>query len=217
MEPRRTAAARALLPLLVLESLVLVSGAAVAPEVMAEEAPVCESATAHSHATCEAEFEYLVQRFNMTRTPANTYFAPVFSSSQLNADGQPVTNTIMELQPAGTRIPWLRTNVATQLFLWHHRGAALAIHALLPSGEYTREVLGDPLRHPGAQFQLAMPYMTWVSTEVLSDTEYVLMSGSAVPSFSRLDYDLANPVELVAEFPKHEAVIMAAYDKAASN
>ena len=137
----------------------------------------------------------------------------MFTSSQLNAEGQPITNTILELQPGGTRIPWLRTNVTTQLFVWHHRGAALAVHALTSDGQYQRHVLGDPLRHPGAHYQLAMPYMTWVSTEVLSESEYVLLSGSAVPSFNRLNYDLADPAQLIAEFPDHEAVILAAYGK----
>ena len=141
----------------------------------------------------------------------------MFTSGQVTAAGQPLTNTILELQPAGTRIPWLRTNVPTQLFLWHHRGAALVVHALLPDGSYSRQVLGDPLRHPEAHFQLAMPFMTWVSTEVLSETEYVLMSGSAVPSFNRLDYDVADPTRLLAEFPKHEAVIMEVYSKLDQN
>ena len=135
----------------------------------------------------------------------------------MSDNGNPITNTILELQPAGTRIPWLRTNVTTQLFLWYHRGAPLAVHALLPDGRYTRQVLGDPLRHDGAHFQLAMPYMTWVSTEVLSETEYILLSGSAVPAFNRLNYELADPAQLLQEFPDQKEVILSAYAKLAEN
>ena len=52
----------------------VVTGAAVTPEEdMAAEVPVCESATAHSHATCEAEFQHLVDRFNMLETPVNVH------------------------------------------------------------------------------------------------------------------------------------------------
>ena len=90
MEAHGTAAARApvvpalplvlrlVLPLvLVLVAAAPVSAAVVTKEGMAEEVPVCESATAHSHATCDEEFEHLIQQFNMSKTPVSGHWPPL--------------------------------------------------------------------------------------------------------------------------------------------
>ncbi|XP_037069876.1 uncharacterized protein LOC119091288 [Pollicipes pollicipes] len=194
--------------------LVLVVGAGASAQHQLEDlvGELARITSALQQTTCPADYLTLVHKLGMQKTPAGTYYTPVFTSDKPSTEpGVAATNTILELQPAGTRIPWLNINSNSQPFVWHHRGAAVAFHTLSASGRYQRMVLGDPLRHRGAKYQLALPTGGWLATEVLSDSEYVLLSGSAVPALDRLQYTLAEPARLLQLFPQHKDVIRAAY------
>lgn len=92
--------------------------------------------------------------------------------------------------------------------LWYfHEGTGLVVHAIEPDGEYRAFALG-----PGAGYFCAVKAGSWFAAEAVpldgaTSGAWALVSCAVSPGFDYRDFEIATKVELVAQFPKHRAIV----------
>ncbi|MGB5065370.1 MAG: cupin domain-containing protein [Candidatus Competibacter sp.] len=91
--------------------------------------------------------------------------------------------------------------------LWHfHLGSALTLHRLDPRGGYTAIQLGaDPAA--GQHLQIAIPAGCWFGATVDDPAGFSLLGCTVAPGFDFADFELADRVTLIHQYPQQAALI----------
>lgn len=90
--------------------------------------------------------------------------------------------------------------------IWHfHAGETLNIYVLTDKGVLTHQL--GPNLEKGDSLQTVIPANHWFGAEVAGAGTYTLSSCTVAPGFDFKDFELANRVNLVTEFPQHENII----------
>jgi predicted cupin superfamily sugar epimerase len=119
-----------------------------------------------------------------------------------------------EKRAASTGIVYLLENENSSAFhriksdeLWHFYdgNSRVVIHCIAPDGSYSELKLGYDSDALPCQI---VPARTWFAAELLEKEDSFVLSGCTVsPGFSFDDFEMANPLQLIKEFPEHESII----------
>ncbi|MEA1872903.1 MAG: cupin domain-containing protein [Bacteroidota bacterium] len=119
-----------------------------------------------------------------------------------------------EKRAASTGIVYLLENKNKSAFhriksdeLWHYYdgNSNILIHCIAPDGSYTMLELGYDADALPCQI---VPAGTWFAAELSEKEDTFVLSGCTVsPGFSFDDFEIADPVQLMKEFPLHVSVI----------
>ena len=91
--------------------------------------------------------------------------------------------------------------------MWHfHAGGSLLIHAISPAGVLRTQRLGSDIER-GDALQAQVAQGDWFGGEIETAGTYALMSCTVAPGFEFADFELAQKVELAAEYPQHRDLI----------
>ena len=93
--------------------------------------------------------------------------------------------------------------------LWHfHAGDPLTVHLIHPDGRHESILLGPEL-WAGMVFQAAVPLGVWFGAEraAAGGQGFSLVGNTVAPGFDFADLELAERDVLLAQFPRHRAVI----------
>ena len=156
---------------------------------------------------------YWIERLRLAPHPEGGYFRETYRSSEIVAraalpkrfpGARAFSTAIYFLLPSGevSRLHRLRSDE-----LWHfHAGSALVI-AILEPGSGAREiVLGrDPDR--GETLQAVVPAGSWFGAHVRDSGSFTLAGCTVAPGFDYADFDLADRVALLRQFPDQAALI----------
>lgn len=91
--------------------------------------------------------------------------------------------------------------------IWHfYDGSPVEIVVISPEGNLTSHQLGLDINN-GQLPQAMVPAGCWFASRIADDADYALAGCTVAPGFDFQDFELADRVDLVKEFPQHEAVI----------
>lgn len=91
--------------------------------------------------------------------------------------------------------------------LWHHyEGGSVLIRTIDPDTKALSEhMLGKV--SDGANPQILVRHGNWFCAQPLGDCEFSLVGCTVSPGFDFKDFELADRVALIAEYPEHELLI----------
>jgi predicted cupin superfamily sugar epimerase len=89
---------------------------------------------------------------------------------------------------------------------WHfYDGHPLTLHTLAPDGTHAQIRLGRDA--PDEQFQFTVPAGTYFAATVEAEDAYALVGCTVAPGFEFVDFEAPPRVDLLAQFPEHEAIV----------
>ncbi len=162
----------------------------------------------------EKDVAELINFFNLQPHQEGGYFAQIFQSNHLVKS----TNKNRyddENRSAGTSIYYLLKGSDFSAWhriksdeIWHHyRGSTIKIHVIDKKGNLITQLLGDPIKHREAVFQIIITADHWFSAELIDKTSYCLVGCTVNPGFEFKDFELADRTLLSKQFPQHELMI----------
>jgi len=146
-----------------------------------------------------------IRALDLEPHPEGGHYRRTFTASDA-AGARPVSTAIHYLLRAGqvSRLHRLPSDE-----LWHfHAGDPLTVHMLHPDGRYETQLLGPEL-WAGMVFQAAVRRGTWFGAEpaAAGGHGFSLVGNTVAPGFDFADLELAEREALLAQFPRHRAVI----------
>lgn len=160
------------------------------------------------------EADALIKLLKLMPHPEGGYFAEVFKSTD---KVKPLDNSRYnnEDRSAGTAIYYLLKGRDFSAWhrlksdeIWHYyKGCPITIYVLDPEQRLTTHVLGDPIMHANASFQVAIKSGHFFAAMPVDPGSYTLVGCTVSPGFEYTDFHLANREELLALFPRHADLI----------
>ncbi len=101
-------------------------------------------------------------------------------------------------------------NFATSIYYLLEKGDFSAFHRIKSDETWHYYLGGSVLIHiiaENATFQLVIPKGTWFAAEPATDTEFTLSGCTVAPGFDFADFELADKIKLVEQFPQHQHLI----------
>jgi len=115
------------------------------------------------------------------------------------------STAIYYLLRGGERSTWHRIRSDE---MWHfYEGSPLRIHVLEPEGGLSVLRLGNPLRHPEADFQALVPAGRWFAAECEEPDGYGLVGCTVAPGFEFEEFEIADESGLKQQWPEHSELI----------
>ncbi len=91
--------------------------------------------------------------------------------------------------------------------VWHfYAGGNLNIYIIHDDGKLEILTLGNEIT-ADSSFQLVVPDGCWFASEPVSGVAFSFVGCTVSPGFDFADFELANAMELVREYPAHKAII----------
>jgi uncharacterized protein len=91
--------------------------------------------------------------------------------------------------------------------VWHfYAGSALAVHMVLPGGEYSRILLGRDFDREEV-FQAVVPAGCWFASQVEDGKGWALVGCTVAPGFEFEDFEMGKREELASRYPQHRELI----------
>jgi len=156
--------------------------------------------------------EYWITHLQLQPHPEGGFYRETYRApKEISLDGIP--SRFQGPRSISTAIYFLLRTQDRSLFhriksdeLWHfHAGDALSIYVLTHHGLITHK-LGTNLEH-GEVLQVVIPADHWFGAIVEEKGSYTLSSCTVAPGFDFRDFELADRVRLLQEFPMHKEII----------
>jgi uncharacterized protein len=154
-----------------------------------------------------------IQALHMLAHPEGGYYKETYRSAHLMAVTQSVDGAVVQ-RNVSTAIYYLLEEGNFSAFhkiqsdeMWHfYAGHALEVLELSETGELRCTRLGaDVLK--GEVFQHVVPAHTWFASRVATGGAFSLVGCTVAPGFDFADFCLADPGQLLAQFPQHHQII----------
>lgn len=155
------------------------------------------------------EASEVIQKLDMKPHPEGGYYVETYrAAQQIQLDVKRVRN-------AATAIFFLLQDhdkskfhrLASDECWFFHLGQALEI-ALITPDHFQKIILGNDLQK-GDSLQLVIPADTWFAARLLKPEGFTLVSCSVAPGFDFEDFELAEPQQLLNEYPQYQDIIHA--------
>ncbi|MBT3603281.1 MAG: cupin domain-containing protein [Candidatus Latescibacteria bacterium] len=151
--------------------------------------------------------QYWIDKLELETHPEGGYFGEMYRSTEKIAQDD-LPDRFLGDRSFSTAIYFLLTEnnfsalhrIQSDELWFFHTGSPLNVHLIEPSGEYTCLTVG-----PEGPFQGVVPAGCWFGAEV--DRDYALVSCTVAPGFDFSDFDLADRVLLLDQFPQHSDLI----------
>lgn len=151
---------------------------------------------------------YWIEKLGLQAHPEGGYFRETYRSAEkMTQDDLP--DRFLGERSFSTAIYFLLTEnnfsslhrIQSDELWFFHAGSPLNIHLIEPNGDCRCLTIG-----PDGPFQAVVPARCWFGAEV--GQGYALVSCTVAPGFDFADFELADRVALVKEFPQHSDLIM---------
>jgi uncharacterized protein len=96
---------------------------------------------------------------------------------------------------------------SSEEMLHFYKGSPVKIHVIDKQSNIRTHLLGDPINHLGASFQVTIPAGEWFCAEVADKSSYCLAGCTVTPGFNFNNFVLGNRVDLLNKFPQHASII----------
>lgn len=91
--------------------------------------------------------------------------------------------------------------------IWHfYEGSPLFVHVIDKEGNYIKHEVGMDLENNQVP-QLVVPAGCWFASSVKEDNNYSFVGCTVAPGFHFEDFELANRIDLIQEYPQHKNII----------
>jgi predicted cupin superfamily sugar epimerase len=91
--------------------------------------------------------------------------------------------------------------------IWHYyTGSPITIHTLTDTGTYQKITLGSDM-DKNMVFQCAIRHDQWFGATVDDPSSFTLVGCSVAPGFDFNDFELANKLDLIKQYPSHSDII----------
>ncbi|MEP2773067.1 MAG: cupin domain-containing protein [Fulvivirga sp.] len=150
-----------------------------------------------------------IEKLNMEPHPEGGFFKETYRSEELEKfDGFIGSRNI------STAIYFMITKGNFSAFhriksdeMWHfYDGSPIEIVVISSEGNLTAHQLGLDIDN-GQLPQAMVPAGCWFASRIADEGDYALAGCTVAPGFDFQDFELADRVDLVKEFPQHEAII----------
>lgn len=150
---------------------------------------------------------YYIQSLNLIPHPEGGYYKETFRSRQeVNRVGA------TEVKQACTSIYYLLENkdfsgfhrIASDEIWYFHKGQPLIIHVIQNDGSLISHELSD--ENTGS-FSIIVQAGLWFAAELKTGVGFALVSCAVAPGFEFSEFEMAKRVDLVSEYPQHEALL----------
>lgn len=93
--------------------------------------------------------------------------------------------------------------------IWHYyEGAPLFVHVIDENGKYHKFELGEDYKN-GQVRQLVVPANLWFASSVKDENSHSFVGCTVAPGFDFEDFEMADRMELIKEFPSFKSEITA--------
>jgi len=157
--------------------------------------------------------ENIIRALKLKKHPEGGFFRETYrSSDRIEKDN--LDKKYSGFRNYSTSIYFLLTSEHFSAFhrikqdeIWHfYKGSAIHLHMISPQGQYYVQKIGSDLDQ-GEVPQYVVKGETWFAAEVIEQNSYTLIGCTVSPGFSFEDFELKSRNELVALYPRHEAII----------
>ena len=160
--------------------------------------------------TLKTDSEDLISLLSLTPHPEGGLFKETYRSQhRVSREGDGITRSastaIYYLLRGRERSTWHRIQSDE---MWHfYEGGALRIYMLEPDGGLDILLLGNPLRHEGANFQALVPAGHWFAAECAEPEGHSLVGCTVAPGFEFEEFEIADKGLLEQRWPEHRELI----------
>lgn len=150
----------------------------------------------------------LITALDLRPHPEGGHYREVFRSGlrvSFQGTQRSAGTSIYYLLAQGAHSAWHRID-ADEIWCFH-AGGLLDLHVLLPDGGLRTHRLGDPLAHPGAVYQAAVPAGSWFAAELADPDDFVLAGCLVAPGFEFSGFRLADEADMADAVGRHGAWI----------
>jgi len=162
----------------------------------------------------DMEAEILISHLGLKPHPEGGMFARYFQSPhQIKSSDKNRYND--EVRHAATSTYYLLKG--NEFSAWHsissdevlhfYKGSPVIIYVINKNGELETYLLGDPIIHDNAQFQIAITGGNWFAVETVDKNSYSLIGCAVSPGFEFKDFKLAKRESFLSLYPQHIEII----------
>ena len=157
--------------------------------------------------------EQVVELLELEAHPEGGYFRQVYLADQ-RVDHPGIPPDLPRERATATAIYFLLGPGEFSAFhrirwtdeVWHfYAGAPVEQHVIHPDGRYERWILGGDLQ--SAPPLAVVPAGALQAARVVPGGEWSLVGCTVAPGFDYADFELPTAAELIAAYPRHEAII----------
>ena len=157
--------------------------------------------------------KYWIEKLRLEPHPEGGYFRQTYRSEVL-ITREALPTGFAGSRAASTAIYFLLEGKTFSAFhrlrsdeVWHfYAGAALIVHVISPTGEYSSIVLGnDP--EAGEVLQATVPAGCWFASHVADGESLAVVGCTVAPGFEFEDLAMGKREELVARYPQRRELI----------
>lgn len=153
-----------------------------------------------------------ISQLELIEHPEGGYYKQTFQSS-IQIGNQNASSNIYFLLKQG-QLSHLHRLKQDETWNFYY-GDSLTVVVMDSKGTVKKELLGNPIFHPGASFQLIVEAGNWFgaccNTILKRNHEpqfgYSLVGCTVAPAFNFHDFELGKRNELIQEFPENEEVL----------
>ena len=156
------------------------------------------------------KIEQLISTLKLLPHPEGGFFKETYRSNLEIRIGEPYSGK----RNISTCIYFLLTSDVFSAFhrihqdeIWHfYDGSPLLLHIISPKGEYSCVKIGRKINN-GEIPQFVVPAGCWFAANVLNYEDFTLLGCTVSPGFDFSDFELANRLSLIQQFPEHKDII----------
>ncbi|MDD3323244.1 MAG: cupin domain-containing protein [Paludibacter sp.] len=156
------------------------------------------------------KIEQLISTLKLLPHPEGGFFKETYRSNEEITIGESYRGK----RNISTCIYFLLTSDAFSAFhriqqdeIWHYYdGSPLLLHIISPTGEYTGVKIGRNINN-GEIPQFVVPGGCWFAANVVNDEDFTLLGCTVSPGFDFRDFELADRLSLIQQFPEHESIV----------
>ena len=154
--------------------------------------------------------EELITTLQLLPHPEGGFFKETYRSSTFTSFDEPFCG----IRNFSTCIYFLLTSDTFSAFhrikqdeIWHYYdGSPLLLHIINPQGEYSCVQIGNDIKN-GQVPQYIVSGGCWFAAEVVNPNDYSLLGCTVSPGFDFKDFELAERLKLIQEFPNNKEII----------
>lgn len=94
--------------------------------------------------------------------------------------------------------------IASDEIWYFHKGVPLLIHMIDQAGNYSKQELSD---QPTGSLSFMVEAGLWFAAEIPSGADFALVSCVVAPGFEFAEFEMADKVRLLSQYPQHAAMI----------
>ncbi len=156
--------------------------------------------------------DFFIKKYKLQPHHEGGYYAEIFRSDnkvmvskEYASDERSALTSIYFLLPSNSFSAWHRVK-SDEVWIYNH-GCPMTILTLGNNAKLESQILGNPVLHTDAQYQITVPRNTWFCAYLNELQHFSLISCIVGPGFDFADFELADRQQLIQAFPQQQKII----------